>query len=65
VWRRRMFTRVTVVPNEFEGNLVCALLRAEGIDCFSRQTGLAGPHEVVVVRDEDLEQARELIAEGR
>jgi Putative prokaryotic signal transducing protein len=60
-----MFVRVTVVPNEFEGNLVCALLRAEGIDCFARQTGLGGPHEVVVVHDEDLEQARELIAARR
>jgi Putative prokaryotic signal transducing protein len=57
-----MFVRVMVVPNEFEGNLVCALLRAEGIDCFSRQTGLGGPHEVVVVHDEDLERAREVVA---
>jgi hypothetical protein len=56
-----MFVRVTVVPNEFEGNLVCALLRAEGIDCFSRETGLGGPHEVVV-HDEDLERAREVVA---
>ena len=57
-----MFVRVMVVPNEFEGNLVCALLRADGIDCFSRQTGLGGPHEVVVVHDEDLERAREVVA---
>jgi len=57
-----MFVRVTLVPNEFEGNLVCALLRAEGIDCFARQTGLAGPHEVVAVHDEDLERAREVVA---
>ena len=57
-----MFARVTVVPNEFEGNLVCALLRGEGIDCFSRETGLGGPHEVVVVHDEDLERAREVVA---
>jgi Putative prokaryotic signal transducing protein len=57
-----MFVRVTFVPNEFEGNLVCALLRAEGIDCFARETGLGGPHEVVVVHDEDLERAREVVA---
>jgi Putative prokaryotic signal transducing protein len=57
-----MFVRVTLVPNEFEGSLVCALLRAEGIDCFERETGMGGPHEVVVVHDEDLERARELIA---
>ena len=57
-----MFIRVTVVPNELEGNLVCALLRADGVDCFSRQTGLGGPHEVVVVHDEDLERAREVVA---
>jgi hypothetical protein len=59
-----MFARVTLVPNEFEGNLVCALLRAEGIDCFARETGLGGLNEVVVVHDEDLERARELIAAG-
>ena len=60
-----MFVRVTVVPNEFEGNLVCALLRAEGIDCFSRETGLGGPHEVVVVHDDDLPKARELLEASR
>ena len=60
-----MFARLTLVPNEFEGNLVCALLRAEGIDCFARETGLGGPHEVVVVHDEELERARELIAARR
>ena len=61
-----MFVRVMLVPNEFEGNLVCALLRAEGIDCFARETGLwavrtrswssttrisSGRAEVVAARD--------------
>ena len=57
-----MFVRLMLVPNEFEGNLVCALLRAEGIDCFTRETGLGAPHEVVVVHDQDLERAREVVA---
>jgi hypothetical protein len=61
-----MFARVTLVPNELEGNVFCALLRTEGIDCFTRPTeAFGGPHEVVVVNDEDLERARELVAARR
>ena len=56
------FARVTVVASGLEAEMVCALLRGEGIDCFSRETGLGGPHEVVVVHDEDLERAREVVA---
>jgi hypothetical protein len=66
------FARVTVVPNELEGEVICALLRTEGIDCFTRPTdnavaaygAVGGPHEVVIVRDEDLERARRLVAPG-
>jgi hypothetical protein len=63
---------VSVVPSGLEADLVCALLRTEGIECFSRKTDFAaaasaglesgGPHEVVVARDDDLPRARELVA---
>jgi putative signal transducing protein len=65
------FARVTVVASGLEAELVCGLLRTDGIECFARQTDEAagawqatagGPHEVVVVRDEDLSRARELVA---
>ena len=63
---------LTVVGSEPEAELVCQLLRTEGIECFHRPTdygagvgdGLAsgwGPHEVVV-RPADVGRARELLA---
>jgi hypothetical protein len=61
------FERVTVVPTGLEADMVCALLRTEGIDCFSRETDYSvgalpgGPYEVVVVRSDDLPRARELV----
>jgi hypothetical protein len=68
-----MVGRVTVVPNSLEAEMICALLRTEGIDCFSRQTEAVsaaytvagGPHEVVVVRDDDLSRACELVEASR
>ena len=68
------FARVTVVASGLEAEMVCALLRTEGIECFARhtdeavgfwQTGAGGAHEVVVVRDDDLPQARELVEASR
>jgi hypothetical protein len=68
------FARVTVVASGLEAEMVCALLRTEGIECFARhtdeaigtwQTGAGGPHEVVVVRDDDLSRARELVSRRR
>ena len=68
------FARVTVVASVLEAEMVCALLRTEGIECFARhtdeavgfwQTGAGGAHEVVVVRDDDLQQARELVEATR
>ena len=68
------FARVTVVASGLEAEMVCALLRTEGIECFARQTdeaigawqtGAGGPHEVLVVRDDDLQQARELVEATR
>jgi hypothetical protein len=68
------FARVIVVASGLEAEMVCALLRTEGIECLARQTdeaveawqlGAGGPHEVVVVRDEDLPRARELASRPR
>jgi hypothetical protein len=64
---------LTVVSGEPEAEVVCGLLRAAGIDCAYRDTEAidspledftaAGPREIVV-RESDLEAARELIADS-
>ena len=61
---------VEVVGTEPEAELLCSLLRSEGIRCMRRLTnrgagafeGLpgGGPQEVIV-RQEDLESAREVL----
>ena len=63
--------RVTVVAGETEAELVCGLLRSADIKCGHRPTdevdsgleglGAGGPHEVLVA-EEDLEAAREVLA---
>jgi len=67
--------RLTVAPTEVEAEMVCGLLRTEGIECFSRPAQLfglvvpvggnvanpGGPHEVVV-DEHDLAAARALLA---
>ena len=60
------------VENEFEADLACGLLRSAGIECGYRVTeeidsafdnfAGTGAHEVVV-RPDDLEAARELLAD--
>jgi len=62
---------LTVVSDEPEAEIVCGLLQTNGIDCAYRDTEAidspledftaAGPREILV-REEDLEAARELIA---
>ena len=68
------FARVTVVSSGLEAEMVCALLRTEGIECFTRhtdeavgfwQTGAGGAHEVVVGNDDDLSRAREIVEASR
>ena len=66
--------RLTLVPNVYEAELVSALLRTEGITSHHRPTNLAvgmmdgmsggGPLEIVV-REEDLERAHELLEASR
>jgi hypothetical protein len=65
---------LTVVPNEAEAELLCALLRTEGIECDHRATNMAvgsmdgmpggGPRDVVVA-EESLARAQELVAASR
>ena len=64
--------RVTVVANEIEAEMVCALLRTEGIESAHRKTDVAagawrgapgaGPREILVA-PEDEQRARELLIE--
>jgi hypothetical protein len=64
--------RVTTVPGEPEAEVLCGLLRSEGIECAHRLTaepdsafegfgGEGGEREILVHQD-DLERARELLA---
>jgi hypothetical protein len=65
---------LTVVPNEYEADILCALLRTEHIECDHRPTNLSvgsmdgmpggGPREVVVAKH-SLERAKELLAASR
>jgi hypothetical protein len=62
-----------VVSGEPEAEVVCGLLRSEGIDCFYRDTEAidspledftaAGPREILV-KASDLEAAKELLADA-
>jgi putative signal transducing protein len=62
---------LTLVPNEYEAEILCALLRTEGIECDQRPTNMSvgmmdgmpggGPREVVVAED-GLARAREIMA---
>jgi Putative prokaryotic signal transducing protein len=65
---------LTVVPTEAEAELLCALLRTEGIDCDHRSTNLGagamdglpggGPREIVV-EEHGVARAREILAASR
>jgi len=65
---------LTVLPNEYEAELLCALLRTEGIECDQRSTNLSvgmmdgmpggGPREIVVA-EQSLTRAQELLAASR
>jgi len=64
---------LTILRNEAEAELLCALLRTEGIDCQHRSTnfgvgsmdGLPGGAREVVVDQEKLERAQELLAASK
>jgi hypothetical protein len=66
-----MAVRLKIAADEGEAEVVCGLLRAEGIRCFHRVTDLtahlipylaSGGWREVLVNEEDLPRARELIA---
>jgi hypothetical protein len=62
--------RVTTVPGEAEAEVLCGLLRSEGLECGHRQTaeedspfeGIAtdGIREILV-HERDLDRAREIL----
>jgi hypothetical protein len=60
---------LTVVPNEAEAEVVCGLLRANGVECEYRQTsfgagtmdGLRGGPQEIFVAEGDATTARALI----
>jgi hypothetical protein len=66
--------RVTVVSNDAEAEMLCGLLRLEGIKCYFRKTNYGagstdgmlssfGPTEIVVGAS-DLERAHEVLDSG-
>lgn len=65
---------LTVTPTEVEADLLCALLRTEGIECDDRPTNLGvgamdglprgGPREIVV-EERALARAQEILAASR
>jgi len=65
---------LTFVPNSYESELLCALLRTEGLTCDQRSTNLGvgmmdglpggGPKEIVV-GEQDLVRAQEILAASR
>jgi Putative prokaryotic signal transducing protein len=67
--RSDAIVRLTIVGSEPEADLVCDLLRSEGIECIHRVTDLGagaldgvaafGAREILV-HEADLERAREL-----
>ena len=61
--------RLTVVASQGEADVICSLLRANGIHCGERATDLSqergggyGGWREVLVRDDDVAAARDLIA---
>lgn len=65
---------LTLVPTEYEAEIVSALLRTEGIECELRRTNLGvgamdgmpggGPLQIFVA-EEDLARAQEILAASR
>jgi Putative prokaryotic signal transducing protein len=62
---------LTVVSGEPEAEIVCGLLRSSGIECAFRDTEaidssledfIAAGQQEILVRDSDLEAAKELLA---
>lgn len=62
------------MPNVYEAEILCALLRTEGIACDHQPTNMAvgsmdgmpgGGPQAIVVREEDLERAHEILEASR
>jgi hypothetical protein len=64
----RLGVRVTIVASQGEGDVICSMLRAEGIKCDERSTVGAdesGTWREVLVEESDLAAAQELLAGAR
>ncbi|HEX6701920.1 MAG TPA: hypothetical protein VF101_14430 [Gaiellaceae bacterium] len=64
--------RLTVVANQGESDIICSLLRVHGIACFERVTdaygeavGDHGARREILVRSDELDEARELLIAQR
>jgi hypothetical protein len=65
---------LTLVPSEYEGEMLCALLRTEGIECDQRPTNLSvgmmdgmpggGPRQIFVA-EQHLARAQDILAASR
>jgi Putative prokaryotic signal transducing protein len=65
---------LTLAPTEYEAEMVCALLRTEGITCDHRPTNVSvgamdglsrgGPREIIV-EEQELSRAHELLEASR
>jgi type III secretory pathway lipoprotein EscJ len=56
--------RLTVVPSQGEADVICSLLRAEGISCAERMADSiesSGGWREILVEESDLAFARELL----
>jgi hypothetical protein len=62
----KLGVRLTVVPSEAEADVICGLLRVNGIPCNPREADsiemLGGVWHEVLVPEDRLEEARELLA---
>jgi hypothetical protein len=64
---------LTIVPNEVEAEILCALLRSEGITCEHRATnlgvgsmdGMPGGAREIIVEEAGFDRAREILEASR
>jgi len=72
MWSMEIGVRLTIVGSQAEADIICSLLRANGITCGERAAnaaipgagGFGGWREILVVEDQ-LQAARELLAADR
>jgi hypothetical protein len=62
--------RLTAVPNEMEADVICGMLRTNGIECGHRKTDMAGAWTIgfasggpteILVDESKLDEARKIV----